>query len=988
MLPIEVVWNGQGDVMHLYPMQTYEQFINFVAQTKRSHRDFLTYVSAKNLQELVQTGKIFVTDALPGVVNQREMEPPDLSSIAFNDIQIFLSEIYIVTHLESHNPHFQILTQSQNIVRDVRDVIARSNEIIDQLNCMTAIKPMDLVPANVPQLNFSPVEYQREHLDVTLENMPYNVHRVFDDYKMTYYVPHAQTKKFFKTRFDFIPDTKWIETARTTYNDNIMIVKYNPEKVGLRPLNNPYLSYYEAYIENEGKAKIDVPVGHRYVPRDECIKRALGQYTVVNVNQSVLVCTSSFKVDDTYEPITFMDFIMNDKYVSRSFSINESNVAHRQRPLVYVILNETKQLMGLSLLKDKTLNVKFKVVNHTMLDYMMHCLSIMWFRYINYREECIDFYTQYNVPVKVDNTTASTVVAAANAAGQGLRDLEPNVFIKTYSRHCLHLPRIVDDVEASEIKQRLGEEYVLEWPQFGETTKRNYVCTHHVKNPFPGVRPNALSENSDNFPFVPCCFKVNQFTKKAGGWSKYTKITHPFIVPEGGDVDSDGNADVVPENVKNLLGNDVVLKPVETSLMSFFQCLSIPSNQVMEIITTHDHPAILACYQELYTISPTFDEERLDEFVATQCQGVLMGEYFYRIAEFIHGLPVYLFNKSGFIVPPHRLVHVKFQPKIGQDVLCVYNYGNNQYAFIENVKYKGIEIHNMFMDVCGQFENGLPMKPVPIIDNVIAQQIDRYGKCRRIKLANGHVQHIKPSPPYAVPMFILGDEYVANNHPIIELDYNEREFRILYDRLKHLYFDSGYGDVDTFAQTCMKYHIDETKIVNGVFYSPLVNQFIEKLSLEEWNNTLSTKQDGNYVTPVDFKFSDYFCVWSTENYPKEFISQLNVRNTLDVDGDSDDEAYLFFVSYKQVCVAQPCGQSLSMAAYVCDVWRHQRYNPYRKINRPFDLSNVETTTYDYKWINNTLFNNDVRGPIVSDKVLDTGIVLVHDKYYVALLKLI
>ncbi|UNH60690.2 putative structural protein [Scale drop disease virus] len=974
MLPIQVIWNNIHEVAHLFPMQTYDQFITHLARLHRSHRDFIN-VSAKNMQELLEATTVTVTDYLPTVVRQTDMTVPNLSHLP-DDVRTLLAEVFIVTHVSALDPYFQITMEDARVVRDVRDVIGRGYAITDQLNQMTQIVQLDLVRTDVPFLQFTPIEYVREHLHITLDfpQQYESIYNLFDQIKPSKYTPHIQTDKFFKTRFNFIPSKKWIETKTA---DNTIVVKYNPETVGVRQLNDPYQTYYEAEIYRDGLAKIDIPVGHRYVNKQTCIERAFNGFTLKQHRQHLLICTSSIRTNNLYDPMTFTDFIMNDKYTSRTFSINESNIAHRQRPIVYITFNDTKQLIGLSLIKD-IINLKFKVVNQTTLDFLFQCLSIMWHRYSTYRQECITFYKRYGID-PVSTLLIESNAPLTDASGGTLRDYEPDVFIPKYSRHCLHLPRVVNDHEAREIRDSYGEEYVMEWPLYGETTKRFYACTHNPNEPFPGVRPNALATNKDKYPFVPCCFKVNQYTKKTGGLTKYMKgviqhqqIESPIVVEE--------QVTAVPDNIKQLLGPDITLQSVDQSHVSFFHCLNIPMGRVMEIINTPDHPAIIACYQELYTLMPKFDDTIVDEFISVDCKGVLMGEFFYRIAEYILDMPVYLFDRTGFIIPPHRLVHLKFTPE-QQYALCVYNDGKNQYSLITNVSYTASEIHDMFIDACNQFENGKPMARIPYIKTVNAQQIDRYGKCRRVRLTDGTIQHVKPCPPYPVPLFVTGDEYVTNRHPVIQLDYNERDFRDLYGRLKKLYSESNLKDVDAFAALSMRQDNTDSVIRNNIFYSPYVDKFIDKLKLEQQNNTLDVNRDTTYTTPNDFMMDDSYTVWSTDNFPNLFDPELNVALSFDAD---NDEPYLYAVSHDQVCLFQNCNNSIALAAYVCDVWRHKKYNCFKDSAVP-DVASRETTNPDYILINGKLLHYN--GRIVVTNQFDTGVVELKPNVYAALMKI-
>jgi len=103
----------------------------------------------------------------------------------------------------------------------------------------------------------------------------------------------------------------------------------------------------------------------------------------------------------------------------------------------------------------------------------------------------------------------------------------PDLIIKYYARtcQCNQQPIIInsEDIPAWQSKQVIisGAAYPRQIMPFPPNEPKWYfVCPGDVW-PFPGVKESKL-ENSDKYPFVPCCFKKDQMSKTAN--SKYNEV--------------------------------------------------------------------------------------------------------------------------------------------------------------------------------------------------------------------------------------------------------------------------------------------------------------------------------------------------------------------------------------------------------------------------------------------------------------------------------
>lgn len=92
-----------------------------------------------------------------------------------------------------------------------------------------------------------------------------------------------------------------------------------------------------------------------------------------------------------------------------------------------------------------------------------------------------------------------------NIAAQ-LNEIVPELFVTLYTRKCAKPPRIVPDGTPGSIQYPLKGE--------GGLKPLSYSCDHQEKFKHFGIRRNTL-KNADTFKYIPCCYEVDQTTKKS-----------------------------------------------------------------------------------------------------------------------------------------------------------------------------------------------------------------------------------------------------------------------------------------------------------------------------------------------------------------------------------------------------------------------------------------------------------------------------------------
>jgi Family of unknown function (DUF5757) len=143
---------------------------------------------------------------------------------------------------------------------------------------------------------------------------------------------------------------------------------------------------------------------------------------------------------------------------------------------------------------------------------------------------------------------------------KNLQDRKPDLFlIKEYVRKCQKekQPYIIDNVQ--EYTKQFGEGKILQYfDTFYGCEPRDPTRPKDIDYVYPGLQINSQT-NSDIYPYVPCCFKTDQYIKKGSQLNKYigkeqeTKGT-AYIVGERKIVSDKQNGEL-PFFIKNSLLN-------------------------------------------------------------------------------------------------------------------------------------------------------------------------------------------------------------------------------------------------------------------------------------------------------------------------------------------------------------------------------------------------------------------------------------------------
>lgn len=336
--------------------------------------------------------------------------------------------------------------------------------------------------------------------------------------------------------------------------------------------------------------------------------------------------------------------------------------------------------------------------------------------------------------------------------------LDPELFLPNYSRSCPHIPKVLEENEHAE--------HELIFPKDSAT---RYTCTDPIYK-FPGVRENNL-ENSDKYPYIPCCFKTDQSTKPK--YKKYYDIDNVKSIEQIRMITTNKPLNpkffgVLLPNINNLLtslniNKSYVRYGVIKSPSSFLSCLEIALNKK---IHRHNIPKLInisLASQE----NPGESVNDILQIINDNTQYFNPRKYI-RLLEEIYNVNIYIFSEDELIIPNHVFGYYRYT-KPNRSVIMIYEHTEiNQCELIsewdiDTGEYTHIHenltsnMESVFDDINESWINhskNISITKPEFLTKCIGQYIDLYGKVRGllISLENKDIYiDTLPLPPINVP---------------------------------------------------------------------------------------------------------------------------------------------------------------------------------------------------------------------------------------------
>jgi hypothetical protein len=613
-----------------------------------------------------------------------------------------------------------------------------------------------------------------------------------------------------------------------------MLFKVNSEKSFREVIGiNKYKHYTSAAltITEDGKlvCTMDSVVGgERSVSKRMFLDRVISALSInlsIHHSHDNLILSHFAFPSQCFDPVIFTDIVMMNEILSRFVAVDEFARASRTTTnSAYVkkidgngasslILKQTTYAgeFGLRNVGDWYILCRMRTRGEDEAKSMQLLLSKILSVYNDEHDELVEEYKlnigSLFVPMLCSGAATKRIRKIKGL--KGLRAVEPEIFYPTFTRKCTNPPIIVNSGDDTKNQVMLFPTKGEVGRDGGQITPRLYTCVSD-SHKYIGLRDNDLP-NKDLFPYVPCCFARDQFSRSGSGYRAYffdevphekkkVRIEEPQHIEEY-QIRREGVIIEKPVQIEfeeigeNLPGHLSTLPPL---IERFFQLLLMNPMKKFEKCSVrgtkysaieailfargiikfrkmrpstlnnkvgHEAQKLLknldtfamAAKQELYDTS-------LEEIKHLLSQNILPS-MFVRVLEILLDCNIFVFTNFGMLTPPHSRMYVKFRPSRETFFLFENSNGFTDIIGIRDTygsadSFKMVfgpndditkQVFNVFRRMSLAYSD---MQEIPILKlsrmNVTDQVIDSHGKCRII-VVDGKITMIPelPLPPFA-----------------------------------------------------------------------------------------------------------------------------------------------------------------------------------------------------------------------------------------------
>lgn len=696
----------------------------------------------------------------------------------------------------------------------------------DRRRVVEDVRPVEISELDVRQMSYA-VDFDTDS--------SYTTFSLFDSLSVNDAVPFAvfeslSNKKFYKIRDGYVPE-KTVDEKFISPDVIYMLVDVTLTETS---------KYTSAWVRVKDKLlelNFILPTSPTNANRemiisriDECFHvggqplRSSGG-SVVPVIREIDATAYVILPRQAFDSVLFSDMIMNDPIISPILGINERIRVYKKgdRDLyIYIFDGDGKQLGTCKIVNrlttrhneygfhmpEGTSYVRCLVHSKTKseLEDIQSIVAKLFAYYNTVREGIQRSYAEFS-----PGTVRRTAVVGEQRRGRSSLDaVDPDMFVKGHSRQCQNKVTIVTDENADTY-----ESYPkMKFPTKGEGVPQTYVCATDPNLRYPGLIRNNL-DNKDKFPFLPCCYRLDQSKSKDSNWAEYFynvesagKQKHYQNVYISDKILQPDAVGILPAPLTSYFRTvdvdpryEFVRVGVGRSPLSAIECIVVALNpdygreQVRSIVnekfnTLKTTPYILASSQEMYRY--TVDERR-KMIDGNKCRAA----YFFRSLEILFDCNIFVFvadkqeqSKAHLLIPDHRRGYLKFQPT-KQTILLYEHWGserdNLEYPQCELLAIRAVTItrqqiirtervwnpnsiivaaiFSTLNSLSTTYINSRPVETAtdpfasidPLLYDAVAQRLDEYGKCRALRITATTTGDtvgsliIDPCPPFALP---------------------------------------------------------------------------------------------------------------------------------------------------------------------------------------------------------------------------------------------
>ena len=472
------------------------------------------------------------------------------------------------------------------------------------------------------------------------------------------------------------------------------------------------------------------------------------------------------------EKYTFADFVMNNPVVSAVFSLGEFGPLSKKSSATRIYMASPPVTASYSVKTADSSTADSKYISDMVstgdqyirvfvarassdadVRKFIDMLSRVMYLYIKEYSSIDKLYRSYipTFPSKIHLFKQVTTPAGTQ--------LDPRIFLPNYSRTCPHIPTPVVEGETAE--------HMLEFPN---KSGLFYTCTD-AQYKYPGVRENTLA-NSDEFPYVPCCFKTDQTTRpnyikyySDAAQSKYIQIRMiTTLKPLASNFFG-----ALPENIRNMLSSlrtdrSYVRYGVSTTKSSLLDCLNHVFGKKVGRQKLAARINVALCLQE----NPGVSLQQLRDSLA-DADAYLDPKRYVRLLEHIFNTDIYLFRDDELVLPNYTEGYYAYKSPARKCVMIYEQTDVQQCELISEWNVDNGAYRHVHADLSTDLAAALQqmysfwaggVKVVPIVkpeyfSKCVAQYVDMYGKTRGVvvELTGGNVfVETSPVPPLNVPL--------------------------------------------------------------------------------------------------------------------------------------------------------------------------------------------------------------------------------------------
>lgn len=392
-----------------------------------------------------------------------------------------------------------------------------------------------------------------------------NMIELFDSIDATTITPYIelsyQNKKYYKIYTEMTPPLEWLNEDVNLPKDYIYMKILNTKSTNLQDAKNLGKIYSQCMVfasgtgtDNQYVIDTNFQVSsnfnqENFVKRISSIFEKKVKYQITNVKQNSI--RGIFRTQEfNFDPVIFSDFLSTDETSAQIFYLDErlQTVLSKNKFYFYYNLEgirDTRDSLGISVTKDDKLNaVQFRItraLNEEQANILKLILARILSLYNEKHDEIASKYLKlFPKEVSKFQKPVKTRVKKTKLRLDRLYNERPDLIRREgYSTQCQKpsQPYIVPAEDVKKVGKELKDPHKLilfEGSWFACEPREDNDPKAAANYIWPGLQKNSrgAAQYQKEVPYIPCCFKKDQYIKANSPWRKY----YDALGKEGSDL--------------------------------------------------------------------------------------------------------------------------------------------------------------------------------------------------------------------------------------------------------------------------------------------------------------------------------------------------------------------------------------------------------------------------------------------------------------------